>query len=303
MWFSSHQPIVCYANAHQERALFFHGSKGGPESLWRQPFSLQSLPRRAWECSLPLGLLFIYFLLRITEWAMVIVVGHERITYLYRTWGQFRPKLTELNAGQIWESCRRPSRAGVSTSPPLTFGARYSVLSGGGGGACRVRGKVLSSFSGLCPIDTSSTSPVMIAKNVSRYCLIKTSSVEYHWSGAIPVPHLADRKLSPAEGDKPSQSYSYSASAGVETRTQDPHGSHTQGQRAALLSFADCSVGFCFYFCFSSSSMSDPSISCFHFIVPFLSFCFSYCITEINPSLGNREVQKEGDKEHSAAPR
>lgn len=173
----------------------------------------------------------------------------------------------------------------------------------GGGGACRVRGKVLSSFSGLCPIDTSSTSPVMIAKNVSRYCLIKTSSVEYHWSGAIPVPHLADRKLSPAEGDKPSQSYSYSASAGVETRTQDPHGSHTQGQRAALLSFADCSVGFCFYFCFSSSSMSDPSISCFHFIVPFLSFCFSYCITEINPSLGNREVQKEGDKEHSAAPR
>lgn len=174
---------------------------------------------------------------------------------------------------------------------------------GGGGGACRVRGKGLSSFSGLCPIDTSSTSPVMIAKNVSRYCLIKTSSVEYHWSGAIPVPHLADRKLSPAEGDKPSQSYSYSASAGVETRTQDPHGSHTQGQRAALLSFADCSVGFCFYFCFSSSSMSDPSISCFHFIVPFLSFCFSYCITEINPSLGNREVQKEGDKEHSAAPR
>lgn len=198
VWFSSHRLIVCYANSHQERALFFHGSEGGPESLWRQPFSLQSLPRRAWECSLPLGLLFIYFLLRIAEWAMAIVVGHERMTYLYRTWGRFRPKLTELNAGQIWESYRRPSRAGVSTSPPLTFGARCSIV--GGGGACRVRGKVLSSISGLCPIDTSSTSPVMIAKNVSRYCLIKTSPVEYHWSGAIPVPHLADRKLSPAEG-------------------------------------------------------------------------------------------------------
>ena len=130
MWFSSHQRIVRYASTHQERALFVHGSEGGPESLRRQPFRLQGLPRRTWECSLLWGLLFIYFLLLIAEWAMVIVVGHESMTYLYRTWGLFRPKLTELNAGQMWESCQRPSRAGVSTSTPLTFGARYSVVVG-----------------------------------------------------------------------------------------------------------------------------------------------------------------------------
>lgn len=93
VWFSSHQPVVCSASLHQERALFVHGSVGGPASLGRrQPFCL---PFTDWAYSLPLTLLSISSLL-LKSW-----VGHSplwsvtRACFSLRRWGGFRPKLQD----------------------------------------------------------------------------------------------------------------------------------------------------------------------------------------------------------------
>lgn len=115
-------------------------------SLWGgDSLSLQGLSPRAQV--FPAFDPFVYFFLLRGEWAMVILVSYERVTYFYR-WGQFGTKLREPNAGQRWESCQRPSRASVTSSAPLTSGARYPMAVGY---ICPMLGQTLSSIEGPTP--------------------------------------------------------------------------------------------------------------------------------------------------------
>ena len=111
--------------------------------------------------------------------------------------------------------------------------------------------------------------------------------VDSHQSSAS--PHLAEWKLRPREGDDLPDS----TRAGV-GQEPGPFQMSFLGAEGCSTSCADCCVGFCFSSCFTSG----PLFSSFYFIVPFLSFCFSYCVTDINSLLENPKKQKEEDTNH-----
>lgn len=197
MRFSSHQPIVCSASRHQERALFIHASEGGPESLGRRlPFCLPFTaghPTKDFRLSPACDLLFISSLLLVIEWGTVTHWSVMRALLLLQ---EVRSVSAQTHRIEYRSDLGKPRDQPGRVSQPPHYG--HWVV---GAVLCFV-GSWAASLASTHQMPAA-PSPAGTTSKVSRDCLqiflwrTKAPPAENHCSSAM--PHFADRKLRPRE--------------------------------------------------------------------------------------------------------